>query len=1311
MVGQGRPFQRRFDFAHCVSHIVVWLTCCALLPSQPTSAEEVSLQARISWGGGVAQVWQGSIALASGKLEKKHNLGIEADSPAAVIAKNEWELQVLPRSPHAYNGVDVQLLGDATAQLRVQLQSSNDTAPVLLECTLAELLAGQKTIKLDDRGNRLGIQRVPNDGLRYSSESNKSIFNTSDVWTCRIQPRFVTEAANQDGVLSVEVRELSSGVVVWQQEKQVELNTQGNCDGTIEVQAPLKSEGVYELTAELRSRPFVSALVRPKVWCTRKIQCVALAPQLTKSSPSDWKMVDEFDPAEPKSEERALRMPSWKRLANTALSPLGSGPLGTTEALGKSWTTLASSGWQAYPVTIQNLHLPHIVEVEYPADMPQSMGLSIIEPNSAGKVMPLGLDSGWEVSAAAPGENPAIEKHRLVFWPRTKAPLLLFTNNNSEGVAVFGKVRMFAGPTTLPTTLLPASMGTTASNRQAKRWLCGYFEKPFFPENFSAAEAYDVKSGRSFEDWQTFYSGSKRLAEYLRYAGLNAAVIPAHSEGSTLYPSTLFDASPKHDSAVFTEVYSDPQRKDVLELLCREFDRYELKLVPSLTFSSPLPELEGLKSQGTSAEITGIELIGNDGRTWAQTTGTRGGEAPFYNLLDQRVQDAMRRAVMDLTRRYRNHTSLGGVAIQLTTDSYAQLPDETWGCDAATVALFVREQKLQMPPFSPEETASRWQWIEQHALEQWITWRAQRITTFYEQVRDDLVSMRADLRLVLCPTQPFSSQRLETRLQPHMPIKEQFQSSLLATGIDAERLSQLPGVVWSRVQRATPAYHRAEDPNLLLANRSQQLDATLRQSAIPAGFSLRSAIPQPLEAFDKVSPFGAQNTKTYLLLHPSPANHSARKPWIELLATADMHVLGVGGAMLPLGQEEAVRPLLQTLTQLPATKFETVAPPANCRTQPVVARTWSGQGHSWYYFVNDSPWSANVNMDFQSSEPLEIQLVGSAASPSQHTPQHGVVHWQTPIAPYACVAIRINRAQVTLANWQTQVDSAVELSLREQTRELRLRANTLRSPEPLDSLLNAGFETHALVGAIPDWNHAKTPGVAVTFDRQEPHGGNYSLHLASHHVGTQPAPAAWVRSTPIPTPATGRLALWVWLRTSDESRQPKLRLALEGKYEGKTYYRRANVGHSEDQHPVQQLRTKWTPFLFPLDDLPSEGLTDLQIGFDLMGEGEVWIDDIQLYDLWFQDNERDALLKEIAVAEVQLQAGQLRDCEKFLNSDWSRFLLTHVSLPTTHVAQRTLPAVDSAIPSKDSAVSPAAKKPGMFERMKQWSPRMPFQKN
>ena len=73
------------------------------------------------------------------------------------------------------------------------------------------------------------------------------------------------------------------------------------------------------------------------------------------------------------------------------------------------------------------------------------------------------------------------------------------------------------------------------------------------------------------------------------------------------------------------------------------------------------------------------------------------------------------------------------------------------------------------------------------------------------------------------------------------------------------------------------------------------------------------------------------------------------------------------------------------------------------------------------------------------------------------------------------------------------------------------------------------------------------------------------------------------------------------------------------------------------------------------DDLPLDGLSQMRVRLDLMGAGEVWVDDVQLFDLAFNESELRALYKLLTLADLNLQNGQVGDCMKLLNGYWPRF--------------------------------------------------------
>ena len=273
---------------------------------------------------------------------------------------------------------------------------------------------------------------------------------------------------------------------------------------------------------------------------------------------------------------------------------------------------------------------------------------------------------------------------------------------------------------------------------------------------------------------------------------------------------------------------------------------------------------------------------------------------------------------------------------------------------------------------------------------------------------------------------------------------------------------------------------------------------------------------------------------------------------------------------------------------------------------------------------------------------------------------------------------------------------------------------------------NPSFEIMQKASGISGWTHAAGPGIDVSIDETQGYKSPRSLHLVSTAAGKQPAPVIWVRSNPFPAPTTGRLSVLAWVRVDDPRKQPHLRLAVEGKLDGKPFYRRAKIGASEDGQPVTPIQKQWSAYRFPLTDLPLDGLTDIRIGFDLMGEGDVYIDQVSVYDLWFADNERDELLKNIATATDQLSSGQVADCERFLESYWSRFLQDHVPLAAPRIAAappQSLPVNPAprrgplakradrekleGLPAK-TEVAEKPDKPGMLERMKSWLPRNPF---
>lgn len=173
----------------------------------------------------------------------------------------------------------------------------------------------------------------------------------------------------------------------------------------------------------------------------------------------------------------------------------------------------------------------------------------------------------------------------------------------------------------------------------------------------------------------------------------------------------------------------------------------------------------------------------------------------------------------------------------------------------------------------------------------------------------------------------------------------------------------------------------------------------------------------------------------------------------------------------------------------------------------------------------------------------------------------------------------------------------------------------------------------------------------------------------------------------------------VWLRVANAAAQPSLQLAFEGNLHGERYYRWAEIGAAPGTaKAATPIGTNWAQFVFPVDDLPLEGLTQLHVRFDLIGPGEVWIDDVQLFDRAFSGNEVKELTKLIMLAHVTLQNGKVGDCMRLLEGYWPRFLEENVPLRPGPVARKP----DR---SRPPAAKPSRQSPGILDRIKGILPR------
>ncbi len=361
----------------------------------------------------------------------------------------------------------------------------------------------------------------------------------------------------------------------------------------------------------------------------------------------------------------------------------------------------------------------------------------------------------------------------------------------------------------------PAPPGYSISR---DRLIAAYLARPTVAETFGASRPVDIAAAASglatetTDDSETAYESATRLADYLRYSGYNSAIVGVKNERPPVSVSKPLDV-------------------DGTELMLRVFDREDLAIMPAIEFAAPLPKLESLR-RTNDPHTSGLEWVGRDGRTWLEAYGTRKGFAPYYNLLDQRVQQAMLESVRDLVARYGGHRAFAGLAVQLSGDGYAQLPPLDWGLDDATIARFAHDNGIQLPDSGPDRFAARHALLTGKHAEAWRSWRAQQISEFYAKVAS-LVRGNGDRRLVLTTENVFANP-LSERMRPNLladKAESRVVSTLLDVGIDRQSLERLPGVVLCPT--------RYVEPMTSLPDRATDLElneafAVWRQPSTPA---------------------------------------------------------------------------------------------------------------------------------------------------------------------------------------------------------------------------------------------------------------------------------------------------------------------------------------------------------------------------------------------------------------------------------------------------------------------------------------------
>ena len=1232
---------------------VPFAVLCGLLASAggPTLAADPSplpIRVRLEWGSGPARRWSGLLQVSEGRIEKPRPLGIEADDPGSFRISGNT-LKVRHRTARVYDGIDFTINASPAATLSVML-SSGGSQPIRkrFRVRLSQLIGGarfEEPIGAD--GARAVMRRVPGDQLKVAIDRPHLVFSPGETLTAflRWTPWNQTDRDAQP-VLRWQLSPARSNEILAGGSRTVQAIASGERRSSIPLRISLpRSEGVYDVRLHLIA---AHRLVRQSVVQVVVVSATSAHPDGLSLAGSRQRRVDSFRPAEAGFFRRVGKRRrfgrfgrSWNRLREL----LPQRALKNDRSLAGS--TSAPIHWSAYKLHIPDPERPHRIVITAPAGTSQHVGVSLLEPDAAGQLMPIGLDSGFTVSAgidlrtdpnsavdrqtASQTAEAATVRHEMLCWPRTSQPILLLHDLGSGRPVDVSEVSVYE----------IESFGAAASvqhrSQAGSRRLVGpLMQKPLLPENFGATNVYDKQGRRSLDDWQTFYTAGRRLTEYLDLTGNNSLLLAVLADGSTIYPSRLLEPTPRYDTGTFSSVGGDPVRKDVLELLYRLFDREQLVLIPELQFSTPLPVLERLLATGKS-DVRGIELIGRDGRSWRESRGAARGLAPYYNPLDPRVQKAILDVLRELVDRYDAHDSYQGVAIELSSVGYLQFPGLNWGYDDNTVARFAQATGTDIPSATGEKRfAVRHRFLTGPARRLWVRWRCAELAKFHRRLAKVVTDSKPTARFVLSGNRLLRGSNPDDSLSRTITTGGHLDALLPPKGLDFKLYAKTPRLIvlhpalWSSSRGPLAA---VLDDSI---NRSPNLTALFGD--VSQG-SLFYHMPQEcrLPDFDAVSPW--QPAFTWLAAQTSPAGGPAnRRRYAHALAAYDSRMIFDGGWMIPLGQESATRPIRSVIGALPAVPFHPVAK----QKQPVVVRIARDHRRTWLYAVNDFPGNVTVTLRLSSPAETSARLLGQQ-TPLERTADAktggSVLRWQ--LAAYDLRACELDSPRVHVIGLEVDPSRTSLAAIRRNINRFDRKISQVGRASKLKStfLSNPGFEQSPTgPNRLPGWEIPIHTAGLWTLDRHQPRSGQSALLLTAGSGNRA------VLRSPLPLRDNRLVMMSLWLR-SDRPRT-NVRLVFEANIDGQRHTQATPV----------RVGTHWRRYQFRVQDIPAGRIEHPAVRVETTGTGRVWIDDVDIRLYRLTPSDLRQLTKTYAAVTLAWDDKRYADCQRLLEGYWGRFL-------------------------------------------------------
>jgi hypothetical protein len=774
--------------------------------------------------------------------------------------------------------------------------------------------------------------------------------------------------------------------------------------------------------------------------------------------------------------------------------------------------------WRSVPLNLNETGKPHLIEIDYPANVIQKLELAVVETVDNEHVV--SAESCIHVTktigqAIALADSSLTNTHRILFWSKTKSPVLLLVNRTKQN-CVFGNIRLYkitSDPIPRQYKILPKRLVAAYLNRpETLLQLASTIEKTEIKSESKAESKTDAKLESRLDstvsippknlarDWQPLYESANRLVEILNWNGFDGIMLNVYSKDAILYRT--------NNALAQTE-----SPRDLLELLHRLFDRETLSLIPAINFNMRLQKIDAIiqNNPRLAAELLqpitdkSNEIININANHNANINVTINNLDPQnqplrYNFLHPLVREVLLGVICEIAAKYGKRQSFGGIGVIVSHDSHTLLNEPLKSLDDWTIGEFTKETGTLIPDAQFTELRDR---IDARAkffrnnnsaLEAFVNWRNVKVKEFYQDAAKMITGIRRDARLYLAADSILDQPDVMKFCLPTLPRSGVVLLSQRMLGYDAALICGVPSVTFLRPSRRSPEMQNAA------AAVYSDFDAAITGSQF-----IRDGIS-----------FGALFFNDPAQSPTVPTSIHNRSRFVKHLSQSDVAMFFDGGNSFLSGENDSLLDLFAVFRQLPPLTFKTftcppnqnanaqitnantttpatattITPPPSPSTltatstststatainpqplttpnpnekslQPVIVRYVNDGAGLFVYIVNDAPFSVRVDMDFKVAEGAGFYELSGRREFETGTWQDGRQRSSFRLEAYNLAAVYVNDAAAAIDNvdvMRPEYICGTNGILHKWVEQLAQRIQIARAGIRWDKLNNAGFD-------------------------------------------------------------------------------------------------------------------------------------------------------------------------------------------------------------------------------------------------------------